>query len=425
MNHLAKITLGYVAFCFLSLGVLVKWTFRAFSPTDNITQVIVKAIYNVFLHPLRRYPGSKLWAATRLTWTYSMQSGQFHQHLHELHQQYGPIIRIAPNELSYIDARAWHDIYQPRAGHRHIPKTDKWGKQPPGAPDSIASVDVNAHTRIRRGLMGAFTEHAVNEHASMIESLVDLMIAKLTERATSSDDCATVDLVDWFNFLTFDIAGALSFGKSFESVQNGKAHPWVEITCTFGKGLALVASVNFFSPLDRLLAYTIPRTVREKMNYHKQLVHERFRQRLDREDKRTSPDFVGSVLQYNESKGSTRVTMEEMEANMMTLILAGSETTATVLAAATNALLRHPKVLEKVLGEVRSAFEVQQEITIATVGRLEYLTAVLQECLRLYPPAAVAIPRVIPKEGDIICEQWVPGTVSNYKDLLRNSVLQD
>lgn len=289
----------------------------------------------------------------------------------------------------------------------------------PGAPHSIMSTDEGAHTRNRRALMGAFTEHAIIEHAPILESHVNLMMSKFREFASlrQEDRGAVVNIVDWFNFLAFDISGALSFGESFNSVADGKAHPWVDISCTFGKGLALMATVNFFSPLDKLLTYTIPKRVLEQMRYHNELVHEKFHQRLAMPGKAKSQDYIGSVVQYNEMKGEVKVPMEEMENNMRVLIFAGSETTSTALAAIINALLRDQDVLQKAVDEVRSAFESENAITVTSVGRLEYMTAVIQEGIRVGPPAAVALPRVVPNRGENICGQWVPGGVSIHRPL--------
>ncbi|KAF2679428.1 cytochrome P450 [Lentithecium fluviatile CBS 122367] len=271
------------------------------------------------------------------------------------------------------------------------------------------AIDEDAHARNRRALMGAFTEHAVVEHAAVLEDHVSLLVQRFRDRVDAGRGKAVVNMVDWVNYLTFDISGALSFGSSFDSVKNGKAHPWVEISCSFGKGLALMASVNFFAPLDRAFAYAIPETVRRKMTYHRELVHERFMQRLGMVGKQASQDYVGSVLKYNEEKGEVRVPIQELEANMAVLIFAGSETTATALVSTINALLRQPEELGKLVDEIRGAFGSVDEITVASVGKLEYLTAVLKEGIRLGPPAAVGLPRVVPNPGETICGRWVPG----------------
>ncbi|KAF2010740.1 benzoate 4-monooxygenase cytochrome-like protein P450 [Aaosphaeria arxii CBS 175.79] len=390
MLHVFTIILDYAAFCSIIL----------------VTGIVVKVLYNLYLHPLRHYPGPRLWAATRLTWTCSMQSGNFHRHLRDLHDRYGPVVRIAPDELSYTDARAWKDIY----GNRNIFKNRIWaGQEEATHPLSIVSTDEATHVRNRRALMGAFTEHAVIEHAPILESLVDTMIQNFKQDAIKNQGRIIVNISDWLNFLAFDISGALSFGESFGSVKQGYAHPWVEISCSFGKGIAMMASINYFRPLDKLMKYVIPAKVLEKMQYHKQLVHEKLMQRLAMEHKAKSQDFVGSIMAYNEEKGEVKIPMDEVEANMTVLIFAGSETTATAMVSIFMQLLKNPERMERVQKEIRDAFATEEDIKIANLSHLDYLTAVIEEGIRLGPPAAVGQPRVTPKEGEMIAGKWVPG----------------
>lgn len=373
-------------------------------------QIISKVFYNIYLHPLRCYPGPKSWAATRLAWTQSIQSGQYHRKLHQLHTKYGPVVRIAPDELSYIDPLAKKDIY----GNRNIPKNAIWaGDQEKNPPVSIVSANEETHVRNRRALTGAFTENAISEHAPVLEELVGLMVTRFKERIEGGSGTAVVDLVDWTNFLTFDISGLLSYGESFQNVSNGRAHPWVEISCSFGKGVALMASINFFSPLNKVLKYAMPASVMKKMEYHKQIAHEKFLQRLSMEDSvgKGKQDYVGSIMAYNAEKGEVKIPKDEIEANMALLIFAGSETTSTALVAILTQLLQTTAALEKLEHEVRGAFESEEAIQVASVTRLEYLDAVIQEGIRMGPPASIGLPRVTVRD-EIIAGSPVPRGVS-------------
>ena len=211
---------------------------------------------------------------------------------------------------------------------------------------------------------------------------------------------------------TFSLSGALSFGESFGSVENGRAHPWVEISCGFGKGIALMASINFFRPLNKLLKLAMPKDTMEKMKYHHELVHQKLMQRLTMKTKATAEDYVGSITAYNEEKGETKIPKEEIEANMMVLIFAGSETTSTAMTAIVTHLLQNRAALEKLRDEIRAAYMTEGQITITNVAKLDYLTAVIQEGIRMGPPTAVGLPRVTPREGEVICGHYVPGNVS-------------
>jgi len=68
-------------------------------------------LYRVTLHPLASYPGPKSWAASRIPFVIFSTRGTLHYKIAELHEKYGPVVRIAPNELSYTSEDAWTDIY--------------------------------------------------------------------------------------------------------------------------------------------------------------------------------------------------------------------------------------------------------------------------------------------------------------------------
>lgn len=98
--------------------------------------------------------------------------------------------------------------------------------------------------------------------------------------------------------------------------------------------------------------------------------------------------------------------------NASLLILAGSETTATLLSGAIYLLGSHRDVLEKLTQEVRTAFTSEDQITLTSVNNLSYMLACLNESLRQYPPAALGLPRIVPKGGSKIAGHWVPEDVS-------------
>lgn len=91
------------------------------------------------------------------------------------------------------------------------------------------------------------------------------------------------------------------------------------------------------------------------------------------------------------------------------LIAAGAETTASLLSGVTYHLLMNPSVLAKLTGEVRNAFKTESEINMTSVDNLEYLLAVLNEALRIFPPVPDNLNRITPKEGCMIAGHYLPG----------------
>lgn len=90
----------------------------------SVLAFAVSCFYNIYLHPLRSYPGSKLWACSTLMQSYQKLHGTHPFAIKELHDRYGEIVRIGPNELVYLTEDAWDAIY----GHVRGKKTKNYPK---------------------------------------------------------------------------------------------------------------------------------------------------------------------------------------------------------------------------------------------------------------------------------------------------------
>ena len=109
------------------------------------------------------------------------------------------------------------------------------------------------------------------------------------------------------------------------------------------------------------------------------------------------------------------MTREEIISTSRTLLNAGSETTSSVLAAATYYLLQNPEMLHRAQSEVRAAFRTADSITlrsVSTPGLLPYLEAVIQEALRCFPPIPATLPRIVGLAGAVIDGYYVPKDVT-------------
>lgn len=118
--------------------------------------------------------------------------------------KYGPVVRIAPDELAYADATAWKDI----AGHN--PKGEENGKwEPfyrpvPDMPRDIISSDRYTHGALRRQLAHGFSDRSMREQEPIIKSYVDLLMQRLKENCNQGQ--TPQDMAQWFNFTTFDVS---------------------------------------------------------------------------------------------------------------------------------------------------------------------------------------------------------------------------
>jgi cytochrome P450 len=112
-------------------------------------------------------------------------------------------------------------------------------------------------------------------------------------------------------------------------------------------------------------------------------------------------------------------TFHGIEANAALLVFAGSKMTSITLASIINQLFQNTGALKKTTEEMHSTFQTEDAITPATVATLEYPTAIIQEGIRMGSPAAIGLPRVIPKEGARICGPPMFQEACDTLDMLR------
>lgn len=118
------------------------------------------------------------------------------------------------------------------------------------------------------------------------------------------------------------------------------------------------------------------------------------------------------------------MTNDEVLASAVTLVAGGSETTATALAGAIYLLSTHKNVFEKLAQEVRTNFRSESEIDLLSVQRLEYMMAVINEVLRVYPVVPAPLPRRAPPQGNTIRDgQYIPSNVRCSTSLNSDSFL--
>lgn len=367
--------------------------------------MIISSIYILYFHPLARFPGSKLWILTRIPYVRVLMKGRFVHALRALHEQYGPIVRISSNELSFTDPQAWQDIYGHHGGEKNFPRNPLWYQPAINNVHSIFSADNANHARIRRLLAHAFSEKALKEQEHLIQTYFDLLMTRLHAQA----DDRPINIIDWFHFTTFDIAGDLEFGESFGCLQHSQYHPWITVLLSNFRRLIIFGSFKMLPVLRNIVPLLVPQKIQQQRLDHFEYTRAKVGKRLEMGDDPQRADFMSYVCRFNDEKGMSRA---EIDATFNTLVVAGSETTASLLTGSIHELLLNPKALQTLKDEIRAEFKHDSEITIQRTARLPYLSAVIEEALRLCTPAPTMLPRLVPTGGARVCGHWLPGGVS-------------
>jgi cytochrome P450 len=338
-----------------------------------------------------------------------MQRGTLVHRVQEFHERYGEMIRIGPNEISCINAQAWQDIYGSHKAGQNFGKNPVWMSRKANNANSILSAGDSDHHRIRKLISHAFSEKALREQEPILQSYVGTLIHRLQDQVKAGWGSAVVDLVEWYTWTTFDIVGELGFGETFGCLTDSRYHFWSSMVFSHFKAAALVTSVRFYPFVERFLRMCLPNPVTNRQG-HFQLSKEKIHRRLKGGTK--SPDFMSYVL---EPKVEGHMSLQEIETTFNILIIAGSETTASALTGTTNYLVRNPMTLATLVKEIRNSFEAESDINLTALNKLPYLSAVIEEGLRMAPSVPSGLPRVVPSGGGVVCGEWLPEGVSYFK----------
>ncbi|KAK0710478.1 cytochrome P450 [Apiosordaria backusii] len=382
----------------LGLGPSLLLLFVGFT-----SYTLLHIIYNLFLHPLRHFPGPLFMRATRLGHIRLLLRGTLPFDVLPLHRRYGPVVRLAPNELAFCDPQAWRDIM----GHR-TDKSEEFEKylgfyRPvDDLPVDIVNAKREEHGLLRRTMAHGFSDRSMREQQPLIKSYVDVLIQKLGTIGEGGKE--KMDLAAWYNYTTFDVIGDLAFGEGFGCLEGGDYHPWVKAIFQLARVGVVFQSLVHFPWVFKIIMALIPKSLMEEREKHYQMTLVKLKKRMEGGKDRS--DLIEGLLKKADEWG---LTLQKLQANSAILIIGGSETTATLLSGVTFLLMTNPDALKKLTAEIRGAFKSEDEIDFMSVSNLPYMLACLDEALRMYPPVPTGLPRVVTKGGASIAGHYVPG----------------
>ncbi|KAI0127879.1 cytochrome P450 [Xylariales sp. AK1849] len=366
-----------------------------------VTYYVSIVLYNLLLHPLRSFPGPIAYRASTIPRAYLLARGTLAYHVADLHRQYGSVVRLSPNELVFSSPQAWKDIYGHKlAGQQEFPKPRAFYRPEDDQPPSVISADREDHSRIRRQLSHGFSDRSMRGQEPIIGGYVDLLIKKL--HSSSAGGTKPLNMREWLNWTTFDVIGDLGFGSSFGMLETSNYHPWVKMINDSIKVSGYIQALQWVG-LRPLVQWIARRGFLKSRDQHRALTKQKILQRIELGAER--PDLIEGLIS---KKDDFHMSVDDISQNANTLIIAGSETTATLLSGAIFLLTTHPECLKTLTEEVRTSFKHDSEITLTSVGNLHYMLAVLNETLRRYPPVGSGLPREAPPGGGMVAGHFVP-----------------
>ncbi|KAI5918541.1 cytochrome P450 [Camillea tinctor] len=358
------------------------------------------AVYRVTLHPLARIPGPRV--ATMSYW-YEIYyevvlEGQYFKRIKNMHSEYGPIVRINPDEVHFDDPDFIGNVY-PTSGR----KTNKphWVGQRSGTPNSIvATMDHVKHRLRRRSINDFFSAARIGKFEPIFKKNVQRILQRWNKvggsngevlnmhtvfQAYASDNITTYAFGDCFNFLDDEHWGAEYFSSQ---------EKYFKLTHIFGSFPIIMRLVNNMPTwLLGMFIHNLS-SMSEKQGWRIKKVREI----------RNSPDpnaiestiFEGIIASNLPDEEKTDVRMAH---DAQLIVLAGESTTGHSLCAILFELLSHPDDYRVAKNEIISALSDDDFVpSYAKIQSLPYFNAVIQEGLRLHPGVLSRMTRISPEK---------------------------
>ncbi|KAI9740580.1 MAG: hypothetical protein M1834_005161 [Cirrosporium novae-zelandiae] len=342
-------------------------------------------------------------AFTNLWLLYQCRSGKRYLAVDEAHKKYGPLVRIQPDHISVADPKAVQIIY----GHGN-----GYLKRQRGL---FNTRDRTEHTRKRKTVAHTFSPKSISQFEQYMHSNLVELVKQWSQISASSPSgsYAGIDALHWFNYLAFDIIGDLAFGAPFgmlprnADVAEVQSYPGGPITTApaievLNRRGEVSATLGCIPQLKQYAKWLPDRFFRDGLAAVENLAGiatARVNVRLDTEKRSERVDLLARLMEGKDEQGN-RLGRQELTAEALTQLIAGSDTTSNTICALLYWCLKTPGVINQ-LQEELDGIEVEENgvPTFEAMKDLPYVNAVIQETLRIHSTSSLGLPRQIPACG--------------------------
>ena len=344
----------------------------------------------------------------------------------------GPSFGAGPDPLGNLDRVSRQSLYGIHARAGRLDRTEAVGSSPKGkrAPtnksysefyDAFVSIqrgifttrDRAQHTRKRKIISHTFSPKSVGQFETYIHGNLDLFTQqwdRLIAEADTADGSAHIDCLKWFNYLAFDIIGDLAFGGPFGMLGRGadlaEVRPSPDSPPIYGPAIEILnrrgevsATLGCLPQLQPWASYLPDPFFSRGLSAVKSLAGiaiARVKNRLENPPAVERLDVLARLMQGKDDKGEP-LGREELTAEVLTQLIAGSDTTSNSSCAVLYYVCRTPGCLSKLQAELDAALPLGERVpTYDAVRDLPYLGAVIHETLRIHCTSGIGLPRLIP-----------------------------
>ncbi|KAI0791420.1 cytochrome P450 [Abortiporus biennis] len=380
-------------------------------------------IYNIYLHPLAKFPGPKLAAMTKL-WRAHLelvQQGSLYEKLSQLHSVYGDVIRIGPNELHFSRPSAYDDIYNAR--NKWCKESDMYlGMSVTHKISTISTCEYSQAKKKKDLLTPFFSRRSILDLQSIVQEKMEEVCAVLTDRHKSGQTSNIRGVVRSF---VLDTITSISFAQSFGAIQA----PDFKLSALLSMDIAMPIYRLFFNfPVTRSVLNLFPFWFVELVGGEGLRGFSQMRKRvmnqiesiLANEDLLNAAthqtiyhDLIPLCLGRRGKDGNTTGHLDKYDLfeEAWLLIFAGTDTTGNALTVGMVNVIDNPQIYGKLRAELEKAWPSLSggAPKYEELEKLDYLKAVVKESLRLSHGVVIPQRRIVPSQGARISDHFIPG----------------
>ncbi|KAI0019443.1 cytochrome P450 [Xylariomycetidae sp. FL0641] len=334
----------------------------------------------------------------------------------KVHKQLGPMVRIQPNHISVADDAAIPIIYGHGNGFLKSEFYDAFVSIKRGL---FNTRDRAEHTRKRKMVSNTFAPKSVGQFEPYIHQNLETFADRwdeLIEKSPGEDKTAYIDCLKWFNYVAFDTIGDLAFGAPFGMLKAGADiaevrtsidakpvyAPAVEILNRRGEVSATLGCLPQLKPYAKWLPDPFFSKGLAAVQNLAGIAIARVKERLENPPDIDRKDLLARLQEGRDEKGEP-LGFEELTAEALTQLIAGSDTTSNSSCALLYHAARTPGVLAKLQAELDAAIPDDDANTkvpdYEAIRHLPYLDAVINEVLRIHCTSGIGLPRQVPPES--------------------------
>ncbi len=316
-----------------------------------------------------------------------------------LYEEYGPIfsMRVLHSRIVFMlgpEANHYMTVSHPQ---NFVWREGSFGDLIPLLGDGLLTIDGTYHDRARRIMMPAF-------HRERIEASIAVMTTEADAAVAALEPGAIVDVYGWARNLAMRIAMRALLGLDPDDGGRGAA-----AADHFERALGFYG-IDYHLRLLRGPGSPWRRLVRSRAVLD-EIVYGEIAERRRRPDPGRL-DILSLLIEARDEDGSM-LSDTEIRDQVMTLMFAGHDTSTSTLSFLFYELARQPRVLARLQSEQDEVLGAGPPTAAQLFGELPYLDMVLDETLRLYPPAWIG-PRRAVREFEFGGYRVPAGAYVNY-----------